>query len=109
MSQDHHVIRQQRIKILVGRAALKRKQNRPLSDGEHKLLTTPLSIVLGDKRNQVQIKSVDRHHRAHQGSKPERLQREELPRLIDEFAADYGLEAELERELALIDNGERVL
>jgi hypothetical protein len=108
--QDHHVIRQQTIKQAVSAAAVKdRTVGKDLSDGERNLLETPLSTVLNDRRNIVRIKSVERHHRAHQGSEPERLSRDELPRLIDEFAADYGLEWALERELELIDNGERVL
>lgn len=98
MTENHHVIPKQRIKIAVGRVAIKSKQNQPLTAGERKLLDTPRSTVLGDRRNQVTL-SRARHHRAHAF---ERLREDQLPRLIDEFAADYGLEAALERELRLI-------
>ena len=103
-AEDHHVIQQQRIKIAVGRAAIKDKQNQPLSDGERRLLETPLSTILRDRRNIVRLPSQARHHRAHSGH--ERLTEGDLPRLIDEFAADYALEWALEHELQLI-RGER--
>ena len=110
MPEGHHIIKQQTLKQAVSKAAVKQKiVGKELTPGEKRLLETPLSTVLADTRNIVRIPQVERHHRAHQGSEPERLKRDELPRLIDEFAADYGLEAELEHELALIDNGGRVL
>lgn len=98
MTESHHIVRQQTIKIAVGRAAIKAKQNQPLTDGERRLLDTPLSTILRDRRNIVRL-SRARHHRAHGF---ERLREDQLPRLIDEFAADYGLEWALERELRLI-------
>jgi hypothetical protein len=104
MSEGHHVIPQQRIKIAVGRVAIKAKTRGDLSDAERKLLDTPLTTILRDQRNIVRL-SRTRHHRAHNGF--ERLTRRELPRGIEEFADEYALTSALEHELTLIDNGGR--
>lgn len=98
--EDHHVIPQQRIKIEVGKVALKEKRFELLTEPERRLLNTPLSTILDDRRNIVRI-SRTLHHRAHNGF--ERLRRDQLPRLIDDFAGDYALESALEHELRLID------
>jgi hypothetical protein len=100
VSEGHHVIPKQRVKIAVGRAAIKDKQGQELSDGERRLLDTPLTTILRDPRNIVHL-SRTRHHRAHGGF--ERLKPEELPRGIEEFADDYGLRWALEHELRLMD------
>lgn len=100
MSDNHHVIPQQRIKIAVGRVAIKSKTpGRELTDAEVNLLTTPLSTILRDRRNIVRI-SRKRHHRAHQGF--ERLTEKDLPEGIHDFAAEYALEPALEHELRLM-------
>jgi hypothetical protein len=100
--QDHHVIPQQRIAQRISAIAIKRKQNRPLTDAEARLLDTPLSTILDDRRNQVRLK-VDLHHRAHHGANPYRLKRKQLPRGIHDFAEEFALEGALERELRLMD------
>lgn len=103
MAEDHHVIPQQRIKIAIGRVAIKSKRfDVELTEAERRLLDTPLTRILGDRRNIVRI-SRTRHHRAHNGVVPERLKREQLPRDIEDFAAEYALESALEHELRLID------
>lgn len=101
MSDRHHVIQQQRIKIAIGRAAVKRKLHGEdsLSGGERRLLATPLTTILRDERNIVRI-SRTLHHRAHNGF--ERLDPDKLPRGIEDFAADYGLEWALDHELRLM-------
>lgn len=102
MSEDHHVIPQQRIKIARSRVAIKVKTlgASELSDAEVRLYKTPLSTILGDRRNIVRLKRA-RHHRAHNGF--ERLTRNDLPGQLDEFASWYALEAALDHELRLID------
>lgn len=102
MAEDHHVIRQISIKQRVSRVAIKAKRFEELTDAEQRLLDTPLTTILRDRRNIVRISNV-RHHRAHNGVKPQRLKREQLPRDIEDFAAEYALEAALEHELRLID------
>lgn len=100
MSEKHHVIPQQRIKIAIGRVAIKSKQGVELTEAEQRLLDTPLWRVLNDHRNIVPI-SRKRHHRAHHGF--ERLTPDELPDEIDVFAADYALEWALDHELRLME------
>lgn len=104
MSQDHHVIPQQRIKIARSAVAVKLKLHglAALSDGEWRLYDTPLSVILNDRRNIVRLKN-ELHHRAHNGVTPYRLTRDQLPGEIDVFAAEYALEAALEHELRLIE------
>jgi hypothetical protein len=108
MTHNHHVIRQQTIKQAISAAAAKSKVvGKTLTDGERRLLDTPLHVILDDRRNLVRDVPHDRHHRAHQGVEPERFKRTDLHRQIDEFAAWYGLEWALDRELELIDTGRR--
>lgn len=102
MSEQHHVIKQQTIKIAVGRVAIKAKQNRELTEAEDRLLSTPLTRILGDHRNLVRLTRT-LHHRAHNGVRPLRLTREQLPGGIKDFAAEYALESALDHELRLID------
>lgn len=101
MSEGHHILRQQTVKQAVSAAAVKVKIGKPISAGEQRLLDTPLTVVLNDPRNIVKL-SRAAHHRAHHA---ERLRENQLPRGIYDFASDYGLEAALDRELALIRGG----
>lgn len=101
MAEWHHVIPQGRIKDRVSAIAIKRKQNRPLTEAEERLLDTPLSVILADRRNQVRLQR-KLHHRAHHGANPYRLKPEQLPRGIHDFAEHFALEGALDRELRLI-------
>lgn len=103
MTDSHHVIKQMTIKQRRSHMAIQRKLNRPMTDAERRLLDTALTTILNDQRNQVRLKRT-LHHRAHHGANPYRLKRSELPRNIDEFAAEYALEAALDHELRLIDS-----
>jgi len=105
-SEGHHIVPRQRIKQARSRMAIQRKLNRPMTPAEVRLLDTPLGRILDDRRNIIRL-SRTRHHRAHGGF--ERLRRDQLPREIEDFAADFALEAALEHELRLIDQGERRL
>lgn len=82
--------------------AILRKQNRPMTEAQIRLLDTPLGTILDDRRNQVRLK-VNLHHRAHHGANPHRLKRSDLHPRIDEFAAEYALEAKLDHQLALME------
>lgn len=104
MSQEHHVIPQQRLKIARSAIAIKRQQNRKLTRAEKRLLDTPLSQILGDRRNIVRLQN-NLHHRAHNGATPFRLKEKQLPRGIHDFAEHFALEGALDRELRLIRNG----
>lgn len=106
VSEGHHVIPQQRIKIARGRVAIKLKTRGipALTDSERRLLDTPLHEILEDRRNIVRL-SRERHHRAHNGF--ERLTRRQLPAGIHDFVREYALEAALDHELQLIDNDGR--
>lgn len=101
MSDKHHVIPQQRIKIAIGNVALKAKMQGEdaLTDAERTLLVTPLTTILRDGRNIVRL-SRTLHHRAHGGF--ERLDPRKLPTGIEDFAAEYALEWALEHELRLM-------
>jgi hypothetical protein len=99
MSEKHHVIPQQRIKQARSAVAIKRKRFEELTEAEVRLLDTPLNVILDDTRNIVRI-SRTLHHRAHNGF--ERLEPKDLPRGIDDFAAEYALEGALEHELRLM-------
>jgi hypothetical protein len=99
VSEGHHVIPKQRIKIRRSAVAIKDKRHERLSPGERRLLVTPLTRILADRRNIVRI-SRKLHHRAHQGF--ERLTAAQLPAGLQDFAADYGLEAALDHELRLL-------
>jgi hypothetical protein len=103
MAEFHHVIPQQRIKIARSRVAIKIKTlgASELTDAEHRLFTTPLQTILDDRRNQVRLKR-SLHHRAHHGANPYRLKPDQLPRGIEDFAAEYALEAALDHELRLL-------
>lgn len=103
MSQNHHVIPQQRIAQRVSALAIKRKQNQKLTRAEKRLLDTPLSQVLNDRRNIARI-SNELHHRAHNGVRAYRIPEDKLPRGIHDFAEHFALEGALERELRLIRN-----
>lgn len=99
MAEDHHVIPQQRIKIARSQVAIKTKTvGAELTDAERRLLDTPLTTILRDRRNIVRL-SRERHHRAHGF---ERLRENQLPRGIYDFAEEYALRPALEHELALI-------
>jgi hypothetical protein len=100
MAEDHHVIPQQRIKQRISALAIKERRFEELTAAEKRLLHTPLSQVLNDRRNIVRVQR-DRHHRAHQGI--ERLKPSELPRGIHDFAEHFALEGALEHELRLIE------
>lgn len=104
MPQSHHVIQKGRIKDRVGEVAVKQKLYGAgsLTDAERRLLETPLSRILDDRRNQV-VLSNNLHHRAHAGAKPYRIPEDKLPRGIHDFAEEYALEGALERELRLIN------
>lgn len=97
--EDHHVIPQQRMKVARSCVAIKRKRFEELTEAEARLLDTPLSRILGDRRNIVRI-SRTLHHRAHNGF--ERLKPADLPDGIYEFAEEYALEPALEHELRLM-------
>ena len=101
MSEQHHIVPQQRIKIAIGRVAVKAKIHGEdaLTEAERRLLKTPLTTILRDPRNLVRL-SRTLHHRAHQGF--ERLDPDKLPDGVDDFAADYALEWALEHELRLM-------
>lgn len=103
MAQDHHVIPQQRIKQRRSHVAIKMKTlgATELTDAEARLLSTPLSQVLNDRRNIARISNT-LHHRAHAGAKPYRIPEDKLPRGIHDFAAHFALEGALDRELRLI-------
>jgi hypothetical protein len=101
VSDPHHVIPQQRIKIARSAVAVKVKTRglSALTFAEWKLYDTPLSVILSDRRNIVTL-SRRLHHRAHNGF--ERLRENQLPTGIHDFAAEYGLEAALDHELRLM-------
>lgn len=99
MSEQHHVIPQQRIKQARSKVAIKQKRFEELTQAEDRLLNTPLTRILGDDRNRVRL-SRKRHHRAHNGF--ERLTERELPAGIHDFAAEYALEPALDHELRLM-------
>lgn len=102
MSEGHHIIPQQRIKIAKSAVAVKLKVHglSSLTDAEWHLCETPLGDILADRRNIVRL-APRRHHRAQHGF--ERLRRDQLPDGIEDFAAEYALEAALEHELRLIE------
>lgn len=101
MAESHHIVPRQRIAQRVSALAIKRKQNQPLTEAEERLLDTPLSVILDDRRNQVRLRR-KLHHRAHHGANPYRLKPEQLPRGLHDFAEEYALEGALDRELRLI-------
>lgn len=99
------MIPQQRIKIAIGRVAIKsRTVGVELTKAERRLLDTPLTTILRDHRNLIRRMPRNLHHRAHHGANPYRLTREQLPDEIDVFAAEFALEAALEHELRLMES-----
>lgn len=100
--EDHHVVKKQTIKQAISAVAIKAKRFEQLTEAEQRLLDTPLNTILADHRNLVRKMPVNLHHRAHHGSRPYRLRRDQLPAEIDVFAAEYALEAALEHELRLM-------
>lgn len=101
-TDGHHVIARQRIAQARSKVAIKAKRFEELTEAEDRLLNTPLTRILTDRRNQVRLTRA-LHHRAHHGSNPHRLKEKDLPAGIHDFAADYGLEWALDRELALMN------
>lgn len=104
MSQEgHHIIPQQRIKNARSAMRVKKKIHgeASLTDAEKRLIYTSESLILRDRRNIRQL-TPGRHHRAHHGSRPHRLKREQLPEGIADFAREYALEWALIHELELL-------
>ena len=102
MAESHHVIARITIAQRVSAMAILRKQGRPMTEAQERLLDTPLSVILGDRRNQVRLQR-KLHHRAHHGANPHRLKHEQLHPGIHDFAAEYALEGALDRQLALME------
>lgn len=101
MTDGHHLIHQQTICIARSKVAIKQKRFEELTAAEDRLLNTPLTTILRDRRNIVNLKR-NLHHRAHNGCRPFRLKEKDLPAGIHDFASDYSLEAALDRELRLM-------
>lgn len=99
MSDKHHVIPQQRIKVARSALAIRQRRFEHLTAAERRLLETPLSTILDDQRNIVRL-SRKMHHRAHNGF--DRLKPDQLPRGIHDFAEEYALTSALDRELRLM-------
>ena len=94
------MVPKQRIEIARANVAVKLKLGYPVTDAEQRLLDTPLTEILRDRRNIVRIRR-RLHHRAHNGF--ERLAPGQLPIGIRCFAEEYALEWALDHELALIE------
>lgn len=88
-TQRHHAIKQQTIRRLFPRLPMF------ASDEEIRENKRRLNQALNDGRNHLM--ACKRHHDLHEQAKAIPVPREELPAVLELFAADYGLEYELER------------
>lgn len=103
MSQDHHVVERATIKLERSKVRIWRKQGRRLTTAQGRLIDTDLSTIFDDRRNLVRLPKVS-HDSAHSAStRRYRIRREQLHPQLDEFAAEYALEHQLEKKLRAID------
>lgn len=99
MTQLHHIIPRQRIRTRLSDVRIKAKRFEVLTEGEERLLNTPLSCVYADSRNLVRLTKRE-HERHHTGTL--RLDPSKLPLELWDFAAEYALENALKHELGLL-------
>lgn len=103
MSQGHHFIERQTVKLERSKVRIWRSQGRELTTAQERLIDTPLDTILGDRRNEVRLPKVS-HDSLHSGaSQRYQIKRSDLHPQIDEFASAFALEHQLEKKLRSID------